>query len=369
MMAFTDAKALFTHHQIPGDLAFTKFDADFDQQHPTMVGPQLAMPMYPYDVVDDRPADQFIFNEYVWDPPMVEAGGSLAFFGPLDATNQHCSDPDMHVSNNFQVHMVDAATMTSFETGDSPPFSCKSPNSSQLSAASVSSASSLDQNRARKPSRKLKQQQNVQNEPQPLPFRPCQQEKEQAQLPAPPRLPAKAAKLSRSTKQPRQTKKSRVSKPIIVESEAEKLDDPTRSKFLERNRIAASKCRQKKKLWMQELEDVKADLEKSYWDLQGNYNSFFEEVSQLKNQLMVHSGCHNFNIDKWIEREARRFVDTATPLRTTAVDQPPNQESTSCNPTQYSFSGEPSSLLPLLGCDVSYATYPSQNRLVSFLPQ
>jgi hypothetical protein len=134
MMAFTNANALFTHHQIPGNLAFTNFDADVDQHHPTIVGPQLAMPMYPYDVVDDRPAGQFIFNKYVWDPPMDEADGSLAFFGPLDAANQHCNNPDMHVSNTGQVDMSDAATTASLETGDSPPFSSKSPNSSQSSA-------------------------------------------------------------------------------------------------------------------------------------------------------------------------------------------------------------------------------------------
>jgi hypothetical protein len=175
MMAFTNANALFTHHQIPGNLAFTNFDADVDQHHPTIVGPQLAMPMYPYDVVDDRPAGQFIFNKYVWDPPMDEADGSLAFFGPLDAANQHCNNPDMHVSNTGQVDMSDAATTASLETGDSPPFSSKSPNSSQSSAV--------------------------------------------------------------------------------------------------RKRMAASKCCQKKKQWMQELEDTKADLEKSHRALQGSYNS------------------------------------------------------------------------------------------------
>jgi hypothetical protein len=211
MMAFTNANALFTHHQIPGNLAFTNFDADVDQHHPTIVGPQLAMPMYPYDVVDDRPAGQFIFNKYVWDPPMDEADGSLAFFGPLDAANQHCNNPDMHVSNTGQVDMSDAATTASLETGDSPPFSSKSPNSSQSSA--------------------------------------------------------------------------------------------------------------------------------SHRALQGSYNSLLEE--------------------------ARRFVHTATPLRTTAVDQPPNPEWTNCSPTQDSFSEPFGVLSPTMTAGTDHPS-PTVNKEINY---
>jgi esterase/lipase len=122
----------------------------------------------------------------------------------------------------------------------------------------------------------------------------------------------------RSTKHPRQTKTSSASQPIVIKSEAEEPDDLKHSKFLEHNRVAASKSRQKKKQLMQELEDTKADLEKRHRALQGNYNTLLEEVSEVKSQLMLHSGCHDINIDKWIEREASRFVYRATPLQTNA---------------------------------------------------
>jgi hypothetical protein len=38
------------------------------------------------------------------------------------------------------------------------------------------------------------------------------------------------------------------------------------------------------------------------------YNGLLGEVSRMKNQIMAHANCHDPNIDKWIENEARRFV-------------------------------------------------------------
>lgn len=60
--------------------------------------------------------------------------------------------------------------------------------------------------------------------------------------------------------------------------------------------MAASKSRQKKKQLMQELEDTKADFEKRRRALQGNYIALLEEMSEVKNQLTAHSGCHDINI-------------------------------------------------------------------------
>ncbi|KAG7109557.1 hypothetical protein HYQ44_011541 [Verticillium longisporum] len=57
-------------------------------------------------------------------------------------------------------------------------------------------------------------------------------------------------------------------------------DDPKRDVFLQRNRVAASKCRQKKK--------------------------------ELKDQLMSHAPCNDRNIDLWLEAEARRFAQNSS---------------------------------------------------------
>lgn len=85
-------------------------------------------------------------------------------------------------------------------------------------------------------------------------------------------------------------------------------DASRRDKFLERNRIAASKCRQRKKEWVNGLEEAKNGLESRNSQLQMEYNGLLGEVSRMKNQIMAHASCHDPNIDKWIDNEARRFV-------------------------------------------------------------
>ncbi|KAI1651657.1 uncharacterized protein F4817DRAFT_311261 [Daldinia loculata] len=81
-----------------------------------------------------------------------------------------------------------------------------------------------------------------------------------------------------------------------------------RTKFLERNRTAATKCRQKKREWVTDLEETKFDLENQHNHLQREYSDLKNEITQIKSQLMDHSGCNDTNINKWIENEAKRFV-------------------------------------------------------------
>ena len=90
-------------------------------------------------------------------------------------------------------------------------------------------------------------------------------------------------------------------------------DGSRRDKFLERNRIAASKCRQRKKEWVSGLEEAKNGLETQNSQLQMEYNGLLGEVSRMKNQIMAHASCHDPNIDKWIDNEARRFVQAPEP--------------------------------------------------------
>lgn len=87
-------------------------------------------------------------------------------------------------------------------------------------------------------------------------------------------------------------------------------DDVKRHKFLERNRIAASKCREKKKQYVSELEETRVNLETKHTHLQAEANELMSTVSMLKDQLMQHAKCNDPNIDQWINNEARRFVQT-----------------------------------------------------------
>ncbi|KAI1406462.1 hypothetical protein F4819DRAFT_159162 [Hypoxylon fuscum] len=85
-------------------------------------------------------------------------------------------------------------------------------------------------------------------------------------------------------------------------------DEVKRDRFLERNRVAATKCRQKKKEWVSDLEETRFGLESQHNHLQMEYSSLRNEITQIKSQLMEHAGCHDPNINKWIENEAKRFV-------------------------------------------------------------
>ncbi|ROW02842.1 hypothetical protein VSDG_01840 [Cytospora chrysosperma] len=84
-----------------------------------------------------------------------------------------------------------------------------------------------------------------------------------------------------------------------------------RQKFLEKNRIAASKCREKKKRWVHDLEHNKSELERQNFELRLEHRNLINELSQTKSMLMNHSACKDPNIDRWLDNEARRIVQTA----------------------------------------------------------
>ncbi|KAI8378179.1 hypothetical protein EDC96DRAFT_493848 [Choanephora cucurbitarum] len=85
-------------------------------------------------------------------------------------------------------------------------------------------------------------------------------------------------------KQNRRTPK-RSRKSSVVE------DEEKRKNFLERNRIAALKCRQRKKQWLQNLQAKVEYLvnENEQYHLQAN--ALREELIQLKTLLMAHKDC------------------------------------------------------------------------------
>ncbi|KAK2142598.1 hypothetical protein LSH36_935g00059 [Paralvinella palmiformis] len=70
-------------------------------------------------------------------------------------------------------------------------------------------------------------------------------------------------------------------------------DDPDerRKKFLERNRAAAARCRQKKKNWITNLEKKAEDLQSTNNKLQQEVTMLRSEVAQLKTLLLAHKDC------------------------------------------------------------------------------
>ncbi|XP_068602425.1 cyclic AMP-dependent transcription factor ATF-2 [Brachionichthys hirsutus] len=70
-------------------------------------------------------------------------------------------------------------------------------------------------------------------------------------------------------------------------------EDPEekRRKFLERNRAAASRCRQKRKVWVQSLEKKADDMGSVNGQLQSEVALLRNEVAQLKQLLLAHKDC------------------------------------------------------------------------------
>ena len=88
------------------------------------------------------------------------------------------------------------------------------------------------------------------------------------------------------------------------------LNDPgdvRRSKFLERNRVAASKCRQKKKEWTSNLESRARDLQTENNSLRMCIDSLKEEFFYLKNQITEHKHCECREIQEYLENPAHQF--------------------------------------------------------------
>nr|XP_009292466.1 cyclic AMP-responsive element-binding protein 5-like isoform X2 [Danio rerio] len=72
---------------------------------------------------------------------------------------------------------------------------------------------------------------------------------------------------------------------------AEDDPDERRRKFLERNRAAATRCRQKRKVWVSSLERKAEELTHTNLQLQNEVTSLRTEVTQLKQILLTHKDC------------------------------------------------------------------------------
>lgn len=80
-----------------------------------------------------------------------------------------------------------------------------------------------------------------------------------------------------------------------------------RSRLLERNRIAAAKCRQKKKQAQESLQQQASDLTQKNTTMHSLVNDLREEALKLKNQLLAHSTC-NCNVIQEYVRTSGQFA-------------------------------------------------------------
>jgi len=80
-----------------------------------------------------------------------------------------------------------------------------------------------------------------------------------------------------------------------------------RARLLERNRIAAAKCRQKKKQAQECLQQQASDLTQKNTTMHSLVNDLREEALKLKNQLLAHSTC-NCNVIQEYVRTSGQFA-------------------------------------------------------------
>ncbi|CAG9955393.1 unnamed protein product [Clonostachys rosea f. rosea IK726] len=230
------------------DLSLTYNDGftdPFTNADRMMVDPRLAMPL-PINVSDKPSEPTFAISPSIWDQQLDSST-------PLFCQFKNGEEP-IDIGND-----VNSEAMASFKPRDSIATRKSSHTSSNSSFPSLTSSTSSHNSQAKKQTRN----------------------------------PARKKQQSLRKQEPKSKNK---------------YEDPKRNKYLERNRLAASKCRHKKKEWVQNLEETRGILETKHHSLQREYSALTEEVSQLKNFLMAHSGCNDANIDQWIQAEARQFA-------------------------------------------------------------
>ncbi|KAK6509468.1 hypothetical protein TWF481_004212 [Arthrobotrys musiformis] len=107
----------------------------------------------------------------------------------------------------------------------------------------------------------------------------------------------------------RKRKKSSVELEDDDEELDSKLNDSDkRARFLERNRIAASKCRKKKKIMNQRLEERSRHLVQQNRILNATLVKLRSDVLRLKQMVLTHHGCGNPAIEQYLQQESEKYL-------------------------------------------------------------
>ncbi|EWC48194.1 hypothetical protein DRE_02298 [Drechslerella stenobrocha 248] len=88
-------------------------------------------------------------------------------------------------------------------------------------------------------------------------------------------------------------------------------DAEKRARFLERNRIAASKCRKKKKIMNQRLEEKSRLLIQQNRFLSATVAKLRSDVLRLKQMVLAHHGCGNAPIEQYLQQESEKYLTTS----------------------------------------------------------
>lgn len=130
---------------------------------------------------------------------------------------------------------------------------------------------------------------------------------------------------------PKPAKKARKSKkkPITKEQEEAK-----RKRFLERNRVAADKCRQNRKKWIDDLQEKCHIFSTDNALKKAALEEMEQELLQMKNMLLLHSQhCKDPNILAWVNQESQK--PAAIPRTDQFADSPESQQYSSRGSTPF----------------------------------
>ena len=135
------------------------------------------------------------------------------------------------------------------------------------------------------------------------------------------------AKASNQTPAKRSRKNASRKSGTANTADPSKPEDVRRSKFLERNRVAASKCRQKKKEWTQNIENRSRELQKDNNNMRMMVDSLRQEVLFLKGEMLRHSGCDSPQIQDYLKSCANELsgssMETATKRESSPFESMP----------------------------------------------
>ncbi|KAF3908517.1 hypothetical protein ABW21_db0205794 [Orbilia brochopaga] len=106
----------------------------------------------------------------------------------------------------------------------------------------------------------------------------------------------------------RKRKKSAVDDDDDDEDNSHLTEAEKRARFLERNRIAASKCRKKKKIMNQRLEEKSRLLIQQNRFLSATVSKLRSDVLRLKQIVLTHHGCGNAPIEQYLQQESEKYL-------------------------------------------------------------
>lgn len=144
-------------------------------------------------------------------------------------------------------------------------------------------------------------------------------------------------------------KRGRKSVTTVDDENLDPEEKAKRDQFLERNRVAAHKCRQKKKEWMVSLDNDCRDLSAKNKYLAAEVDMLQKTLYELKNLIFQHADCGYQPINEFIGNEAERVRVRAQAADPAVAMQEQYQQSIPYPHPGASLSGQGPSMFPSRG--------------------